>query len=785
MDAAAGGSATSAGGAAGSSTGGLGSGAGGAGNASGGSSGNVGTGGASTAGGSDGGSVDAGRTANAGSCEIGADCSSGHCVGGVCCALPCDTPGTCQAEEGTTCPGGTACHYGTAQDNAPCTTADLCSLASCYAGQCSVTGPKCAGDGGNDACHPDVCDPTTGACSQGVLSCDDGNPCTKDTCDATLGCLHTDNNAGSCTDGDSCTNDKCTGGVCVSTPVDCSSLTNDCNVGACTNGTCHAQAANDKGACTDGLDACSTTGVCKLQGGKETCVGNDDACGALAASCATCTSGAGCTSGRDCTCQTATGGAEPIIVVNGVCVSDSDECNTNPCSPLAKCVDPTPDGSVTGDYTCTCPSGYTGNGKGASGCTDINECSGKNPCGAGVATNGCNGLSPPGSYSCTCKTGYRSVQTSTGPICACDMSGTYGLVTENQVAWSEVQNAIEASPTGGVTTYSWALRYQTVATNGAMTVTTVPCGGTAPVLCDTAFKFAHAQYQPDESWGMAKMRSGFPPQTVGTAAMANAVPGSTTYAEPQATALMGITLASPSGAWPPCRECVGVAAGATCTCPGSATKYTVTNAAAWWDNAEGTGQLGVTTVDVPRGGRTINGTPPDPPIGYTEPSECPRLATPTATYGYSEWPGLDTNGAGFRAYQWSVASRVISQLKASTVTFNTTTNSCSLAGTIGGPDSGKAHTDGRVEGCEKCKDSLTTLNTCVDGGACTAAEVDSYDDVGQTQQVVSATFTLTKLSTDLGAILAETGAAQQTDLTNACNALRSANCPSGDTCTVP
>src|SRR5262245_57473814 len=48
--------------------------------------------------------------------------------------------------------------------------------------------------------------------------CDDGNPCTDDICDPTLGCRHF-NNSGSCTDGNSCTtNDVCNQGACVGGP---------------------------------------------------------------------------------------------------------------------------------------------------------------------------------------------------------------------------------------------------------------------------------------------------------------------------------------------------------------------------------------------------------------------------------------------------------------------------------------------------------------------------------------------------------------------------------------
>lgn len=48
-----------------------------------------------------------------------------------------------------------------------------------------------------------------------VEGCDDGNPCTDDVCDATLGCRYYNNNA-VCSDGNSCTTiDACNGGACV------------------------------------------------------------------------------------------------------------------------------------------------------------------------------------------------------------------------------------------------------------------------------------------------------------------------------------------------------------------------------------------------------------------------------------------------------------------------------------------------------------------------------------------------------------------------------------------
>ena len=46
-------------------------------------------------------------------------------------------------------------------------------------------------------------------------ACDDGNSCTDDLCDPTLGCVHS-NNSSTCSDGNSCTtNDVCVAGTCV------------------------------------------------------------------------------------------------------------------------------------------------------------------------------------------------------------------------------------------------------------------------------------------------------------------------------------------------------------------------------------------------------------------------------------------------------------------------------------------------------------------------------------------------------------------------------------------
>jgi subtilisin-like proprotein convertase family protein len=53
-----------------------------------------------------------------------------------------------------------------------------------------------------------------------AASCNDGNPCTSDSCDALLGCVHAPVTGPACDDGDPCTtNDACAAGVCAGTII--------------------------------------------------------------------------------------------------------------------------------------------------------------------------------------------------------------------------------------------------------------------------------------------------------------------------------------------------------------------------------------------------------------------------------------------------------------------------------------------------------------------------------------------------------------------------------------
>src|SRR5262249_39276918 len=90
-------------------------------------------------------------------------------------------------------------------------------------------------DGAGDACDncPNICNPSQAdadgdgigddcdLCPNGAATnCDDGNPCTDDSCSDASGCVHT-NNSAPCDDGNACTHpDVCSGGSCQPGPND-------------------------------------------------------------------------------------------------------------------------------------------------------------------------------------------------------------------------------------------------------------------------------------------------------------------------------------------------------------------------------------------------------------------------------------------------------------------------------------------------------------------------------------------------------------------------------------
>ena len=275
---------------------------------------------------------------------------------------------------------GTAC-----DDGLFCTDTD-----ECIAGACGGAATDCSAAG--DQCNLGVCDEAGDLCvpvpvGDGVscedgLFCNTGETCTGGTCGGGVStdCSSLDgtcvagacneasdaceevpaNEGGACTDGDACTTgESCQAGTCSGgTGTDCSHLDDVCNAGVCnpSTGGCEALAANEGGACDDGLfctvsDACSG-GTCAGGAARDCSAAgdacNDGACNDVADACeavpvpegAACDDGLFCNSGETCTGGSCNGGA----------ATDCDDgvgCTADACNEAADACD-----NVPQDATC-------------------------------------------------------------------------------------------------------------------------------------------------------------------------------------------------------------------------------------------------------------------------------------------------------------------------------------------------------------------------------------------------------------------------------------------------
>jgi len=152
-------------------------------------------------------------------CQVDADCDDMN---------PCNGDEKCRPCEGCflyawTCCGSPArCVRGkppNCDDGDPCTTGGCDPHAGCQHVPVA-DGTPCAG---NDACNRSkIC--IGGRCEEGTGPvCDDGNPCTADSCDSASGCRHVAvPNGTPCGDGSSCSGQRCQAGVCsVGAPPQC------------------------------------------------------------------------------------------------------------------------------------------------------------------------------------------------------------------------------------------------------------------------------------------------------------------------------------------------------------------------------------------------------------------------------------------------------------------------------------------------------------------------------------------------------------------------------------
>ncbi|MSP92131.1 MAG: hypothetical protein EXR79_10075 [Myxococcales bacterium] len=239
---------------------------------------------------------------NSAPCNDGSVCTTvDTCVGGKCGAgkpMACDDKNPCTSNA---CNAGTGCTFPAVPNanNQVCDDGNGCTIVSaCVNGKCVGKDPLGIGLDCNDGnpCTTDTCEfmqggckhvhvaPGTacggGSCAQVVWtppgacnlagqcvaapakSCSDASPCTQDVCNAAQGCLYKPALEGAlCDDGNGCTaSDTCQGGACSGKAVACND-SNSCTVDSCSKANGCVALPLDATACVSGK--CTVGDQCK------------------------------------------------------------------------------------------------------------------------------------------------------------------------------------------------------------------------------------------------------------------------------------------------------------------------------------------------------------------------------------------------------------------------------------------------------------------------------------------------------------------------------------------
>jgi len=191
-----------------------------------------------------------------------------------------------------------------------CDDGNACTEDYCQAGACvnqPLSDVLC--DDGDECTHGDSC--LEGVCTATPYSCTDDNPCTDDGCNGDGTCRFEINTA-PCDDGDDCTHtDTCGLAVCVGVPYECDDgdlCTADLCLG---DGSCTTEF--NTAPCDDG-DACTVDDACSLG----VCVGGK---------------GLTCDDGNLCTDDVCLAGPGCVFTETTMDCSDGNECTEDACDP--------------------------------------------------------------------------------------------------------------------------------------------------------------------------------------------------------------------------------------------------------------------------------------------------------------------------------------------------------------------------------------------------------------------------------------------------------------------
>src|SRR6266545_609619 len=287
-------------------------------------------------------------------------CSSGEaCCGGVCCgAGKCCSSSSCVTSSLTQCGSGSFCQ----NCDVECRINKACTNGTCT-GTSVSDGTTCGAGATNHCCGGSCCNVATNCCSGG--SCAAGTSVGR--CGANGAACQ------NCDDGNPCTTDSCASGACGHAKV---ADQTPCPSGVCINGAC----------CT----GCVSNGTCVALGNQ-----NATACGKNGAACGGCSDSNVCTQDRCVSgvcdfslatspgpvCRSSTGECDPAETCTGTvcppngykpagagCSDDGNPCTTDACNSSGACVH----GPVADNTPCT----------------DNNVCSQGDSCQAGTCRPG-------------------------------------------------------------------------------------------------------------------------------------------------------------------------------------------------------------------------------------------------------------------------------------------------------------------------------------------------------------------------------------------------------------
>jgi hypothetical protein len=382
------------------------------------------------------------------------------------------------------------------------------------------------GGSGSHVLYQDGFPAASGPPTCAASSCDDGNPCTTDACDASGACTHTPALVGtSCSDGNACNGaESCDGaGACrPGTPVTCTASDQCHAAGTCdpTTGACSNPARADGTACNDG-NACTLDDTCQAGacagGAPLNCMASDQchAAGVCDPTSGLCSNpakadGASCNDGNACTrsdsCQAGVcTGANPVV-----CAA-ADQCHLG--------------------GTCDPSSGVCSNPAKADGasCDDGNSCTAGDMCLAGACL--------PGTASCDSiaiveKVNGGSAIPQLANTIAADRtlavpgdavvftSNVTNIGTTLDVA-GEIDVTNKGSSTFTVAGYQQTVEYLSVDTHGWVPVAKIAVDATGAVVPDPSmFAFSWAFVSPISEPGVTYSANPIVGTTISAGAMA-------------------------------------------------------------------------------------------------------------------------------------------------------------------------------------------------------------------------------------------------------------------------